>query len=157
MYGDGYLLVGDAFAFIDPVFSTGVYFAMNGAALGTDAVDAYLRDPGTSAEHFKRFDRQVRRGIKTVSWFIYRFTSPALQQLFMAPRNMFRIEQAIISMLAGDIFRDPMRLKLPLTVFKGIYGLTQAANFSRAWTSYRRRKRNVGVSFTGGTTSQDPC
>jgi len=155
MYGDGYLLVGDAFAFIDPVFSTGVFLAMNSAVLGAEAVDACLRDPARAAPHLRHFDRRVRYGIKTVSWFIYRFTSPAMHRLFMAPRNVFRIEEAIISLLAGDIFgKTP--IALPLALFKAIYLATSAAALPRAWVAYRRRKRNVALAFTGGTTSQDP-
>ncbi len=42
--GPNYLLVGDAFTFIDPVFSSGVMLAMNGAFAAADAVDAWLRE-----------------------------------------------------------------------------------------------------------------
>lgn len=154
MYGDGYILVGDAFAFIDPVFSTGVYLAMNSAVLGAEAVDADLRDPSSSRPAFERFDREVRRGIGTVSWFIYRFTAPAMQRLFMAPHNVFRVRQAIISMLAGDLFRDTP-IGAPLAAFKSLYYITAAANFSRSCASYARRKRNVGSTFERGTTPQN--
>jgi flavin-dependent dehydrogenase len=39
---DGLLLVGDAFAFLDPVFSSGVFIALRSGELGADAVDAAL-------------------------------------------------------------------------------------------------------------------
>ena len=39
-HGPGYLLLGDAYAFIDPVFSSGVLLAMNSAFVGAEAVDA---------------------------------------------------------------------------------------------------------------------
>ncbi|MGZ8408333.1 MAG: NAD(P)/FAD-dependent oxidoreductase [Hyphomicrobium sp.] len=154
MYGDGYILVGDAFAFIDPVFSTGVYLAMNSAVLGSEAVDAHLRDPRSSHRAFHHFERQVRHGIDTVSWFIYRFTAPAMQELFMAPRNAFRIQEAIISLLAGDVFRRTP-IGIPLAVFKVIYYWTSVARLSRSWASYARRKHNVALAFDGGTTAQD--
>jgi flavin-dependent dehydrogenase len=154
MWGDGWLLVGDAFAFVDPVFSTGVYFAMNGATLAADAVDAHLRDPATAAPAFRRFEDAVTGGIRTVSWFIYRFTSPTLQRLFMRPRNDFRMKQAIVSMLAGDIFRDTP-IRQPLALFKLVYGAHWLAQFPRAFASYRRRKRDVGERFSGGTLSVD--
>src|SRR5262249_52733627 len=41
--GDGYLLVGDAAAFIDPVFSTGVWLAMSSAEMAADLLDEGLR------------------------------------------------------------------------------------------------------------------
>jgi flavin-dependent dehydrogenase len=154
MYGDGYLLVGDAFAFIDPVFSTGVFFAMNGAALGAEAVDAWLCDPNAAADAMRQFEHQVRNGIVTVSWFIYRFTAPAMQQLFMAPRNHFRIKKAIISMLAGDIFRGTP-ITFPLALFKGIYYATSITHLTRAWAAYQRRRYNAAIDFVGGTTPHD--
>lgn len=154
MYGDGYLLVGDAFAFIDPVFSTGVYLAMNSAVLGAEAVDIALREPARAARALARFDRQVRYGIGVVSWFIYRFTAPAMQELFMAPRNVLRIQEGIISMLAGDLFRRTP-ITLPLLAFKTVYYLTSALRFSRTWTAYQRRRLNAALTFSGGTTPQD--
>jgi flavin-dependent dehydrogenase len=154
MVGDGYLLLGDAFAFVDPVFSTGVYFAMHGATLAADAVDAHLRDPVQARPLLRRFERQIKHGIKVVSWFIYRFTSPAMQTLFMNPRNLWRLNEAMVSMLAGDLFRNtPIAPRLLL--FKLIYGITLMIEGTRSWMSYRQRKRNVKLTFTGGTTAQD--
>jgi flavin-dependent dehydrogenase len=154
MVGDGYILVGDAFAFIDPVFSTGVMLAMTSASFGADAVDAHLRDPATAKPLFRRFERKMRRGIATVSWFIYRFTSPAMQELFMAPRNVLRIQEAITSVLAGDVFRRTP-ITLPLAVFKAVFYLTFGLRFRHAWQSYRRRRANVAVRFDGGTLPED--
>lgn len=42
-FGDRFALVGDASAFIDPIFSSGVYLAMNSARLLSNAVDTRLR------------------------------------------------------------------------------------------------------------------
>ena len=83
----GYVMVGDAFAFIDPVFSSGVFFAMNSALLGAETVDGSLRDPARRKALERQFDRTVRRGLSSFSWFIYRMTSPAIRDLLMAPRN----------------------------------------------------------------------
>jgi Dehydrogenases (flavoproteins) len=155
MYGDGYILVGDAFAFLDPVFSTGVMLAMTGGMLGAEAVDAHLRNDIEAARRlFAQYERRIRRAIRTISWFIYRFTSPALQELFMAPRGIFRIEQAIISVLAGDLFRK-MPVRVPLAIFKAVYLTTSARKFPDTWSSYRRRRRNVGIEFRGGTLPED--
>jgi flavin-dependent dehydrogenase len=43
-WGDDYALVGDASAFIDPIFSSGVYLAMNSARLASKAIDTRLRE-----------------------------------------------------------------------------------------------------------------
>jgi flavin-dependent dehydrogenase len=44
MSGDGFLLIGDAYAFVDPVFSSGVYLAMQSATKGADLVDQLLEN-----------------------------------------------------------------------------------------------------------------
>ena len=42
MHGDRFLLIGDAYAFLDPIFSTGVYLAMESAMRGADAIHVFL-------------------------------------------------------------------------------------------------------------------
>jgi flavin-dependent dehydrogenase len=57
MSGPGYLIVGDAFAFIDPVFSSGVYLAMDSAERGTLVAEAWLQSisKGNPAGNFYFF------------------------------------------------------------------------------------------------------
>ena len=43
-------------------------------------------------------------GPKEFSWFIYRVTHPTMRDMFMGPRNVLRVKEALLSMLAGDIF-----------------------------------------------------
>jgi flavin-dependent dehydrogenase len=71
MSGEGYLMVGDAFAFIDPMFSSGVHLALNSAMMGADVVEAYLRGSPEYKPRRREFDRTVRRGIDAFSWFIH--------------------------------------------------------------------------------------
>jgi flavin-dependent dehydrogenase len=103
-HGDNYLLLGDAYTFIDPVFSSGVMLAMQSAFIGADTVDTCLRNPGQAAAALKKFDRSVQRAPKVFSWFIYRVTNPTMREMFMAPRNVLRAKEAVLSVLAGDIF-----------------------------------------------------
>ena len=48
MAGDRYIMIGDAFAFIDPVFSSGVYLAMSSAFEAADVVEGALKDPSAA-------------------------------------------------------------------------------------------------------------
>jgi len=120
MVGRNYLLVGDAYAFIDPVFSTGVYLAMNSAFHAADVVTTVLRNPRDARRALGRFDAAVRLGIDRFSWFIYRMNQPALRDLFMNPRNVLRLQEAILSLLSGDVFR-PSPVHRRLTLFKALY------------------------------------
>lgn len=144
MAGDGYIMLGDAFAFIDPVFSSGVYFAMQSAFAGAEAVDGYLRDPGSAPQLTQAFERKVRLGLKSFSWFIYRMTSPSMRDLFMAPRNAFRLEEAMLSLLAGDVFR-PSSVHRRLRLLKGIYYVKNLLALRRSLRAWRARKRAIRV------------
>ena len=140
--GDGYIVVGDAFAFIDPVFSSGVHLALNSAIYGAEAVDAFLRGAPEYAAKLREFERMARRGIKTFSWFIYRFTQPAFRNMFMSERSVLKMEEAVLSILAGDAFRAS-HTRWPLFFFKLAYYLTALLDFKRNWAAYRRRRLGV--------------
>ena len=148
MAGEGYLMVGDAWAFIDPVFSSGVYLAMNSAKLGADVIDAVLKDPAHAPVLYRKFDRTVRRGVDTFSWLIYRMTSPVIRKLFMAPRNVFGVQSAVVSLFAGDVFRPgPVRPRLYL--FRVIYYLNSIANLPAVFRAWRKRQRDIRASGEG--------
>ncbi len=141
-HGPGYLLLGDAFAFIDPIFSSGVMLAMTSAFAGAEAVDTSLLHPERSAQAMRRFDRLMRRGPRVFSWFIYRVTNPAMRDLFMAPRNLLRMKEALLSVLAGDIFgRTP--IWRGVLAFKVVYYLTSLGHLGRTLRAWRRRRRNI--------------
>ena len=141
-HGANYLLLGDAYAFIDPVFSSGVMLAMNSGFTGADAVDTCLRHPEKAAQALKQFDKAMKHGPKEFSWFIYRITSPTMRDLFMSPHNYFRVREALLSVLAGDIFgKTPIWRSL--LAFKAIYYLTSLANLKRSVMAWKRRRMNI--------------
>lgn len=141
-HGPGYLLIGDAYAFIDPVFSSGVMLAMNGAFAGAEAVDTALREPARTAQAMAAFDRVMKHGPKEFSWFIYRVTNPTMRDLFMAPSNKLRMEEALLSVLAGDIFgRTPIWRSL--LAFKAIYYLMSLRHLPRSLAAWRKRRMNI--------------
>ena len=121
--GPGWILVGDAYAFVDPIFSSGVFLAMHSAETAAKVVDSALREPLTEAAAQRDYGRQMDSGIKVFSWFIERFNTPIMRQLFQSPRNVFQVEQAVISMLAGDVFDNRAALRR-LRLFRVIYALT---------------------------------
>ena len=143
-HGPNYLLIGDAFSFIDPVFSSGVMLAMQGGFVGAETVDTCLREPAKAAAALAHFDQQLRLGPKEFSWFIYRVTNPAMRDMFMGPSNVLRVKEALLSMLAGDIFgKTPIWRSL--AVLKAIFYIASAFNFKRSWRAMRLRKANIRV------------
>lgn len=120
MVGRNYLMVGDSYAFIDPVFSTGVYLAMHSAFQAADTITTVLREPSKAKRTLALFSADVQRGMDRFSWFIYRMNRPALRDLFMNPRNVLRLQEAVLAMLAGDVFR-PSPVHFRLMIFKALY------------------------------------
>jgi flavin-dependent dehydrogenase len=140
MYGDRHILVGDAFAFIDPVFSSGVMLAMSSAFAGADAVDACLRNAANAQALLRQFDASVRSALRSFTWFIYRMTNPSIRELFMAPSNALRIQEAVLSLLAGDLFRGtPIHGRL--LVFKFFYYVLNLRHPLRSFAGWRNRRR----------------
>ena len=141
-HGSNYLLLGDAYTFIDPVFSSGVLLAMQSAFAGADTVDTCLRHPQQTTAALKKFDQAMRIGPKVFSWFIYRVTNPTLRNMFMEPRNYFRVQEALLSVLAGDLF-GKTRIRGPLLAFKGFYYATSIVHWGRTLKAWRMRRNNI--------------
>ena len=154
MGGPGWVLVGDAFAFLDPVFSSGVYLAMSGAETAAAVVDTALKEPRREKALLRKLERRQRAGMRRFSFFIYRFNGPVMMQMFGQPRNTWQLEQGVISMLAGDLFDTP-KVLWRLRLFKLVYALVALRDFKR-WRSERRyRLAQARTQFTGGTTPLD--
>jgi flavin-dependent dehydrogenase len=141
-HGPGYLMIGDAYAFIDPVFSSGVMLAMQGGFAAADAVTTCLREPAKAGAALRQFDKLVRMGPREFSWFIYRITNPIMRDMLMAPSNVFRVKEALLSMLAGDIYG-----KTPfwgsLRILKAIYYMLSLTQLKRSWQAARQRRFNI--------------
>lgn len=141
-HGANYLLLGDAYAFIDPVFSSGVLLAMNSGVLGAEAIDTCLKTPAKAAAALKRFDALMKHGPKEFSWFIYRVTNPIMRDFFMYPKNIFRVKEALLSVLAGDIFgRTPIWRSI--FMFKVLYYIANIIQPKRAFMGWKRRHFNI--------------
>ena len=154
MGGPGWVMIGDAFAFLDPVFSSGVYLAMSGAEQAVEVIDSALREPRREPALLRSLERRQRAGMARFAFFIYRFNGPVMGHLFRKPRNVFQIEQGVISMLAGDLFDSP-KVVHRLWAFKLVYALSALRHFM-AWRSeHRYRLEQARLQFTGGTTPVD--
>ena len=147
MTGEAYLMIGDAFAFIDPVFSSGVHLAINSGTIGAEVVDAFLRGAADYPARRRNFERKVRRGIDTFSWFIHRFNQPAFEALFVSAKRPPKIERAVLSLLAGDVFGQS-KMRIPLFLFKVVYCIVFLLNWRENWAVARRRKQGSRTTVT---------
>jgi flavin-dependent dehydrogenase len=147
--GERYLLLGDAYAFVDPVFSSGVYLAMASAFKAVPVIDAALDEPRVLPARRRAFEAHMKHGPREFSWFIYRMTNPAMRHLFMHPRNVLRSKEAVMSVLAGDIFgHRPYRLSL--WFFKAVYAVGSLASWRQTLHSWRLRRSQLQQAESPG-------
>ena len=102
MAGDRWVAVGDAAAFLDPIFSTGVLLAMQAGLDAAQAIEAGLRTGDLSARAFARYERILRKRYHHFRRFAIGFYEPAFRDLWFAPKKAFGIYGAIVSVLAGN-------------------------------------------------------
>lgn len=126
-WGEGWLMLGDAYAFLDPVFSSGVLLAMTSGELGADVAHAWLDDPARGRAMAKRMQRDVNKAMDRIGWMIYRINTSALRALFLSPRNTLRMRDGIVSLLAGNL-RAPWQHVLPVLSFKLVYAVTSLSH-----------------------------
>ena len=141
-HGRNYVMIGDAYAFIDPVFSSGVWLAMKGGVAAAEAIATCLTQPAQAQAALQKFDTLMRHGPREFSWFIYRISNPTMRDMFMSPSDKYRMKEALLSMLAGDIY-DDTPIWPGVRKLKGAYYLLSLLNPGRAWRAWRRRKQDI--------------
>lgn len=102
--GDGYVMVGDSGAFLDPVFSSGVFLTMKSAELAAQAVLCAHRAGDYGARHFRAYERSIRGAQRIFFRFIQGWYNPAFLDLFFYPNDTLRLKDAITTVLAADLF-----------------------------------------------------
>lgn len=102
--GDRFLMVGDAVAFVDPIFSGGVYIAMRTAELAAESITQAFATNRFRTRHFARYERKVWAGLKPFFKFIHKYYEPAFMDLFMQPKNVFGAVDAVLNVLSGGSF-----------------------------------------------------
>jgi flavin-dependent dehydrogenase len=113
--GDRFVAVGDAIAFVDPIFSGGVYIALRTGQLASEAILGAFRAGRFSASRFAAYERQCRRGVAPLFKFIHKYYEPAFLDMFMHPQDRFGIYGAVLNVLSGGNWvRSPWRTRLTL-------------------------------------------
>ena len=100
--GAGWIAVGDAAQFVDPVFSSGVSVAAESARLAARAIRDALADPASAAECFAEYDRTVRRGGEVWRELILLFYR--VPPLFLGLLEDPSARPALQSLLQGRVF-----------------------------------------------------
>jgi flavin-dependent dehydrogenase len=106
MGGDGWVLVGDAATFLDPVFSTGVFLAMSTGERAAVAIERGLKRRGrVDAKDFRAYERQSGRMYARLRKYVYNFYDPVFFEAFCTPEPPEGIRAAVVTTLAGGVER----------------------------------------------------
>jgi flavin-dependent dehydrogenase len=109
--GPGWLAVGDAGGFVDPLFSTGVHLAVSGGFLAADAIVRALAEPEREAELVGAWASLVERATETFILAVSAFYKGPLVDHLFAPDKHAALRRSITSLLAGDVFGDAVWLR----------------------------------------------
>ena len=145
MGGDGFALVGDAAAFLDPVFSTGVFLALATGERAANAIDQALARHGrVDRKDLAAYERAARKLFKRFRSFVYNFYDPVFLEAFCAPDPPEWMRRAVTTILAGGV-EDP-----PAAV-------TVLTRMMLALVGFDRFQRRFRAKLTRGKTTAAAC
>jgi len=103
--GDGFILIGDAYGFLDPIYSSGVLLALKMAELAADAIHDAFRNADFSAERLGQFQAKLDNGIESMRKLVHAFYSDGFSfSKFLKKYPEQRVN--IINLLIGDVFKE---------------------------------------------------
>src|SRR5690606_25066223 len=103
-YGPGYVLTGNVTEFLDPVFSSGVMFAVVSSQEAAKLAIRQLR--GESVDWENDYTRMLQKGIDTFRTFVNAWYDGRLEEIFFAKNPDPLVKRQITSILAGYVWDD---------------------------------------------------
>jgi len=106
---DGLALAGDALAFLDPVFSSGVFLALKSGVLLADAASEALKQGDLSAEKFASYGKSMQTAIEVMRKIVYAFYDENFSFKKLIEKNMdlrSDLTDCLVGNLEGKDFTD---------------------------------------------------
>jgi flavin-dependent dehydrogenase len=103
LYGDHWLMAGDAAGFIDPIFSSGVFLAVFSGELAADALHEVLDQPRKARRLFPRYEKKVNRAMDVYLRFVNAWYTKEFIEIFSSPRPVLNLPPAVNAVLGGNI------------------------------------------------------
>ena len=88
---------------MDPIFSAGVYLAMYSGRLAARTVLACLASERAAAKRLQAYEARVFHALKYYWQMSLGFYDQAFLELFMQPREVAQVRDAIVAILAGEL------------------------------------------------------
>jgi flavin-dependent dehydrogenase len=103
--GNGFIIIGDAYGFLDPIYSSGVLLALKMAELAADAIHDAFNHDDFSAARLGQYQAKLDRGIESMRKLVYAFYNEGFS--FSGFLRKYPEERVhIINLLIGDVFRE---------------------------------------------------
>ncbi|MEW6129746.1 MAG: NAD(P)/FAD-dependent oxidoreductase [Acidobacteriota bacterium] len=103
--GDGFILIGDAYGFLDPIYSSGILLAFKMAELAADAIHDAFKHNDFSRARLGQFQPKLDKGIESMRKLVYAFYNEGFSfSRFLKKYPDYRVN--IINLLIGDVFRE---------------------------------------------------
>jgi flavin-dependent dehydrogenase len=106
LFGDRWLLAGDAAGFIDPVFSSGVYLALLSGEQAADALNLVLDRPQQRAKAFRYYERRIGRVLDIYLRWASAWYTQEFVEVFLYPKKIFELVPTVSAVLSGNEIRD---------------------------------------------------
>jgi flavin-dependent dehydrogenase len=137
--GPGYFLLGDAAAFLDPIFSTGVTLAMLSAVEAARHVVALAAGRANPQAARAEYVRYVEGGSRPLWRLIRWYYEHSFRELFLNGTGPVGMHRAVISVLAGQVFPRPVwALRWRLRLF-------EACVWMNRWVPMVPRRRRFSL------------
>ncbi len=103
--GNGFIIIGDAYGFLDPIYSSGVLLALKMAELAADAIHDAFNHDDFSAARLGQYQTKLDRGIESMRKLVYAFYNDGFS--FAGFLRKYPDERVhIINLLIGDVFKE---------------------------------------------------
>ncbi|HEV8203244.1 MAG TPA: NAD(P)/FAD-dependent oxidoreductase [Pyrinomonadaceae bacterium] len=103
--GNGFIIIGDAYGFLDPIYSSGVLLALKMAELAADAIHDAFNHDDFSAARLGQYQTKLDRGIESMRKLVYAFYNDGFS--FASFLRKYPEERVhIINLLIGDVFKE---------------------------------------------------
>lgn len=109
--GDGWVLIGDAFGFLDPLYSSGVLLALKSGALAADAISEGLAQGDTSREQLGKWGPDFVRGMDRMRRLVIEYYDGFSFGRFV--KRHPHLKGHLTDLLVGDLFDEKVDDVIP--------------------------------------------
>ena len=110
--GDGWCLVGDAFGFLDPLYSSGLLLAMTSGSMAADAIDDAIKAGDTSEARLRAWEAPFLKGMNRIRRLVCEFYDGLSFGRFVKKHP--HLKGIVTDVLIGDVFKDDVDVLWPL-------------------------------------------